>query len=285
MSTKPKILSHRVALCNIVRRIAVEAGALVLEYFDGLHDLDEEVKADGSPVTVADHAAERLIEKRLNEAVPDILVIGEENFSSIQEDLDFSQHEYFWLVDPIDGTKAFVRGDDDFTVNIALIHNGEPVIGVIYAPAVGELYMGCIEENGAVKSWRYFEDSETEKDMRTRSMPQKGLDVMSSAYKTGSVQAQDDLLQGLKVSRIVRRSSSLKICMIANGKADLYPRFGPTCEWDTAAGHAILRAAGGDIRTLEGDSLTYGVGREALLNPYFIAASKDILDYIEFPIK
>ncbi len=285
MSTTSKLLSHRMALCNIVRRIAVEAGALTLEYFDGLHDLDEEAKADGSPVTVADHAAERLIENRLKAVIPDILMIGEESYSSIQKDLDFSEHEYFWLVDPIDGTKAFVRGEDDFTVNIALIHKGEPIIGVIYAPAVGEVYMGCTELDGTMKSWRYFEDSDTEKDMRTRKMPKKGLDVMSSAYSSGSLQAQDELLQGLKVSRILRRASSLKICMVANGKADLYPRFGPTCEWDTAAGHAILRAAGGDICTLEGESLTYGVGRDSLLNPHFIAASKDILDYIEFPIK
>ncbi|MGH1403729.1 MAG: 3'(2'),5'-bisphosphate nucleotidase CysQ [Alphaproteobacteria bacterium] len=279
-----KILSHRPALCNIVKRIAVEAGELVLEYFDGIRDLGESSKEDGSPVTLADREAEYLIERRLRDVLPDIPVIGEETFSEHKQCADLSGHTYFWLVDPIDGTKAFVRGDDDFTVNIALICDGAPVLGVIYAPAVGELYTGYIQEDGSAKSFRYFEDSDTEKEMRTRVMPRQGIVVVSGSY-SGETKGQSDLLQGIKVSKAIKRSSSLKICMIANGKADLYPRFGPTCEWDTAAGHAILRGAGGDIVNLDGKSLRYGCGREDLLNPHFVALSGDILNVIEFPIK
>ena len=278
-----KLLTHRAALCNVVKRIAVEAGELALEYLDGIHDFSVQEKGDGSPVTDADHALEVLIKKKLQETVGDVLVVGEETFEDHNGHIDFSEHEYFWLVDPIDGTKAFVRGEPEFTVNIGLIHNSEPVLGVIYAPEKGELYMGHVDENGG-NAQRYFEDSDNEKPMRTRSMPREGITVMSSNYHA-PVKGQEDLLQGLKVSKVIRRSSSLKICAVANGKADIYPRFGPTCEWDTAAGHAILRAAGGDIRDMDGVSLKYGVGRENLLNPHFIAASADILNHIEFPVK
>ncbi len=279
-----KILSHRPALCNIVKRIAVEAGELVLEYFDGIRDLGETSKEDGSPVTLADREAERLIEARLSDVLPDIPVIGEENFSENDKGADLSGHTYFWLVDPIDGTKAFVRGSDDFTVNIALICDGVPIIGVIYAPALGELYTGYIQEDGGGVSHRYFEDSDTEKVMRTRAMPHQGL-VVASGADGGDNAEQGNVLNGIKVAKLIKRSSSIKICMIANGKADLYPRLGPTCEWDTAAGHAILRGAGGDIVDLEGNALKYGCGRADLLNPHFIALSGDLLNVIEFPIK
>ena len=274
-----KLLNHRAALNNSVKRIAVEAGELILEYFDGVKDMGTQSKGDGSPVTLADQEAERLIEARLIDILPDIPVIGEESHANGKR-VDLSKHDYFWLVDPLDGTRAFVAGEEDFTVNIGLIHKSEPVLGVIYAPEIGELYSGFIDGNGDSQSVRYFEDSDNEKQMRTRSMPKKGLTVMSSGYSS-KVAAQEEMLEQLKVSSVVRRASSIKICVIANGKADLYPRFGPTCEWDTAAGHAILRAAGGDIRDLKGNSLKYGAGNDDLLNPHFIAASGDVLAHLE----
>ncbi len=270
----PKLLSHHGALCNMIRRIAVEAGELILEYADGIKDMQASSKDDGSPVTKADQEAERLIEARLLAILPDIPVVGEESFASGTR-IDFSKHDYFWLVDPLDGTKAFIAGQPDFTVNIGLIHKNEPILGVIYAPEKGELYSGFCGD--ITKASRYFEDSDTEKDMRVRSMPKQGITVMSSNYHGGSVM-QDALLDSFKVKKIIRKSSSLKICDVANGKADLYPRFGPTCEWDTAAGHAILRAAGGDIMDMSGKSLTYGRDHPDLLNPNFIAASGDILN-------
>lgn len=279
MEDTPKILSHRGALCNMVRRIAVEAGALILEYFDGVKDMGIETKGDGSIVTQADQEAERLIEKKLLEILPDIPVIGEESFAAGAR-IDFSAHDFFWLVDPLDGTRAFAAGNPDFTVNIALIYKGDPVLGVIYAPESGELYAGYLEEDGSAKAVRYFEDSDTEKEMRTRKMPKNGLVVMSSGYH-GDGNSQEEMLGKFKIKKLVRRSSSIKICVIANGKADLYPRFGPTCEWDTAAGHAILRAAGGDIKDMQGNPLKYGGDDPRLLNPEFVAASGEFFQYAE----
>ncbi len=269
-----KLLSHHGALCNVVRRIAVDAGALILEYADGIKDMQATSKDDGSPVTLADQEAERLIEASLLDILPDIPVVGEESFSNGAR-IDFSRHDYFWLVDPLDGTKAFIAGEPDFTVNIGLIYKNKPILGVIYAPEKGELYSGYCGE--IKKASRYFEDSETEKDMRTRAMPKYGISVMSSNYSGGS-SLQDKMLEQFKVNKIIRKSSSIKICDIANGRADLYPRFGPTCEWDTAAGHAILRAAGGDIIDMSGNALKYGGDHPNLLNPDFIAASDDILN-------
>ncbi len=274
-----KILSHRGALNNMVKRIAVDAGELILEYFEGVRDMKLAEKGDGSPVTLADQEAEKLIEERLLAILPDIPVIGEESHAAGRR-IDLAMQEYFWLVDPLDGTRAFVRGDADFTVNIALIHKSEPVLGVVYAPEKGEMYSGFVNEDGNAQAVRYFEDSETEKELRTRKMPKKGLTVMSSGYY-GNKDEQEKLLDGLKVATVVRRASSIKICVIANGKADLYPRFGPICEWDTAAGHAILKAAGGDIRDMKGNSLKYGVGAPDLLNPDFMAASGDVLEHFK----
>lgn len=278
-----KLLSHRPALCNIIRRIAVEAGELILEYYDGVRDMGSASKEDGSPVTVADQEAEHLIEKRLEESVPGVPMIGEEAFSDGRR-VDFNTHDYFWLVDPLDGTRAFVAGDGDFTVNIALIYKGNPVLGVIYTPDKGELYAGYINEDGTSRSYRYFEESDTEKDMRTRSMPSKGLTVYASASPQSAEQIQA-VLDQFKIAKVVRRSSSAKISAIANGKADIYPRFGPTCEWDTAAGHAILRAAGGEITNIYGEPLTYGGDDPKLRNPHFIAASGDVLEHFAFPQK
>lgn len=274
MTTSSKLLSHRGALCNMVRRIAIEAGELILEYFDGIRDIDTMVKPDGSSVTKADQDAEKLIKSRLRDIFPDIPMIGEEGFAA-GDRVDLQSLEYFWLVDPLDGTRSFIKGGKDFTVNIALIYEGEPVLGVVYAPELGELYAGYIEESGGSRAFRFFEDSEKEKDIRTRAMPREGLTVFSSTYHA-VLDKQEAFLERFKVAKAIRRSSSIKICQIASGKADLYPRFGETCIWDTAAGHAILRAAGGDIRDIQGNSLRYNSVHPDLLNPEFIAASDDV---------
>ncbi len=279
VSSESKLLQHRGALCNMVRRIAVEAGDLILEYFEGVKGIEIDTKDDGSIVTCADRKAEELISEKLQDILPDIPVVGEESFSSGVR-IDFSAHDFFWLVDPLDGTRAFAAGDSDFTVNIALIHKGEPVLGVVYAPDLGEMYAGYTDINGLPKAVRYFEDSEVEKEMHTRQMPDKGLVVMSSGTSSSNSK-QIEMLGSLKINRIVTRASSMKICVIANGKADIYPRFGPTCEWDTAAGHAVLRAAGGDIVDMNGNPLTYGGSDPLLLNPEFIAASGEFLECVE----
>lgn len=266
-----KLLNHRKALTNRVKRIAEEAGALILEYFDGMRENEITDKSDGSPVTQADQAAESLIETRLAEILPDIPMIGEEKHAAGQHP-DVSNREYFWLVDALDGTRAFIKGQGEFTVNIALIHKNAPVLGVIYAPEKGELYTGYIDPDGQGEAIRYNEDTDTEKSIHARKMPNKGLIIT-----IGGSHAQEEklsaLLEAIKVEKITRQSSSLKLCAIASGKADLYPRFGEICEWDIAAGHAILRAAGADVRQTSGESLQYFGKNDEIHLPNFIAAS------------
>lgn len=267
-----KLLAHRAALCNMVRRIAVDAGELILRYYDGIESMTHDTKGDGSPVTQADREAEKLIEEALRKILSDIPVIGEEGAGGGH---DLSAQDYFWLVDPLDGTQNFIQGGKDFTVNIGLIYKSNPVLGVVYAPERGELYAGYTEEDGNGRAFRYFEDSDNEKDIRVRKAPAEGLTVMTSTrYPTGG--RMDVFLQDYKVARIQQRASSLKICAIANGKADMYPRLGKTCEWDTAAGDAILRAAGGIIKDLHGNDFIYGRGNAGFENPEFIAASREI---------
>lgn len=261
-----KLLSHLPALCNAVRRIATEAGEITMTHFSEGMAVAAMSKADGSPVTEADRAAERHIIASLEDIVPGVPVIGEESIAAgIVPDL--SGHEYFWLVDPLDGTREYAEGGKDFTVNIALIQNGVPVLGVIYAPAHGELYAG----HGEGTAIRYLEDTDKEKSIRVAKPSAGGLIVMASNKRFYA--ETDAFLTDYKVRRLDRRSSSLKICFIAAGKADLYPGLGPTCEWDTAAGQAILTAAGGEIVTMDGAALTYGHADKKFANPPFIARS------------
>ncbi len=270
-----KLLTHRAALANIIRRISIQAGEIILEYYDGFKDMELVEKSDGSPVTKADKEAEIFIEERLNELIPNVPVIGEESYSSGRR-ADLSRNDYFWLVDPLDGTRSFVRGGENFTTNVALIYRGEPVLGVVYAPQKEEIYYGYFDFDTSVGyAYRHFGQSDKEKAIRTRRMPKKGISVMTSGDHPNDAK-HEKFLQNYKVANIIRRASSLKICAIASGKADLYVRFGSTGEWDTAAGHAILRAAGGDIRDLSGNTLRYGENNKDIINPDFIAASGDL---------
>ena len=262
-----KLLEHLPALCNVVRRVAYEAGELTLDYFEEGMVLASDEKADGSPVTEADRMAERHIAKILKEEFPDVPVVGEEA-AALGEIVDLSGSEYFWLVDPLDGTREFIAGSPDFTVNIALIKNNEPIMGVIHAPARGEMYWA----HGEGTAMRWLEESGTEKEIRCRKPSKGGLTVMASKNRAG--EALDNYLAEHKVEKIVRRGSSLKICAVASGKADIYPGLWQTCEWDTAAGQAILCAAGGEIVTVDGAPLRYGLGDKHFLNPSFIARSK-----------
>ena len=264
-----QLLTHHAALCNVVRRIAVEAGHVTLEYFDESGYVGAETKGDGSPVTAADEAAEDIITAKLKEALPAVPIIGEEAASAGKLP-DLTGAEYFWLVDPLDGTKEFISGSGEYTVNIALIHKGVPVLGVVYAPAKGELYAG--HEPGSAVRW--MEDTDQEKPVRVRRVPKEGMTVVASRNH-GDGAKLDRFLDGYKVEKLLKRGSSLKICTVAMGRADLYPRFGPTCEWDTAAGDAILRAAGGMLGTTDYQPFTYGHADRKFLNPEFIAAPAD----------
>ncbi len=247
------------ALLAAVRPIAEEAGRATMRFY-GLTAATE--KADGSPVTAADQAAEDIILPALRHLTPDIPVVSEEEASKgLSPDVTGAR---FWLVDPLDGTKEFLSGNGEFTVNIALIEDGAPVLGVVVVPALGETYAGA--EPGAAS----LTNADGERQIRVRTVPEEGLTVVGSRSH-GDAAAMESFLGGRKVANFRAAGSSLKLCLIARGEADLYPRLGTTMEWDIAAGHAVLRAAGGFVRTLDGGEFRYG--KPEYRNPHFAASS------------
>ena len=251
----------------MVRRIALEAGEVIMKYYDGAEDMQVDQKHDDSPVTLADREAETFIQMSLEILTPDIPVVGEEA-AALGKVKPVGDKPYFWCVDPLDGTKEFIAGGEDFTINIALVKDGRPVLGVIYAPAKGELYAGY----GPGTAVRWTEESGNDKSISVRPAPESGLVVVSSRFH-GSTDKLDRFLEAFKIEKMIKRGSSLKICAVASGKADIYPRLGPTCEWDTAAGDAILQAAGGMITDTNGQPLKYGGADPKWLNPEFVACS------------
>lgn len=271
MAAVNKLLQNPGALCNIVRRIAIEAGEITLKYFEDIDTSGVEEKSDGSPVSLADREAEAYIQLCLLQHMPEIPLIGEEA-AELGQLPDLEEAEYFWLVDPLDGTKEFVSGGNDFTVNIALIHKGVPVLGVVYAPATATGYAGYTDAKGVQNAIRWTAESDRDRPITVRQPPKQGLTVVASV-RHGSQEKLDSFLEEYKIEKIIKRGSSLKICAVAEGKADLYPRFGPTCEWDTAAGDAVLRAAGGFMTDLDGNPLRYGGRDPKFLNPEFVACS------------
>ena len=234
-----------------------EAGALVMRVY--ATDFEVEIKGDESPVTLADQCAEKVIFEGLRRIAPGIPVVGEEA-ASAGENPDVSDR--FWLVDPIDGTKEFINRNGEFTVNIALIDHGVPVLGLVLAPALGTLYAG----GRGVGAW--VEVGNERRPISVRSVPADGLTVVGSRYH-GNDAAVDAFLAGRLVAAHRMVGSSLKLCILAEGIADVYPRFGRTMEWDTAAGDAVLRAAGGAVQTLDGAPMRYG--KTAFENPDFVA--------------
>lgn len=270
-----KLLQNPKALCNIVRRIALEAGDITLRYFDESGFGQVQTKQDNSPVTIADQETERFIEKALADVAPDILFVGEEAIEEKRVNFD-NDADYYWCVDPIDGTKDFIAGEPDFTVNIALIHKSTPILGVIYAPAHGELYAGC-GENTAI---RWLEDTDIEKSIHVRTPPSKGYKAIiskrASEHENFDKTKLAKFLETLKLEKTMRRSSSIKLCYVASGKADLYPCFGRTCLWDTAAGEAIIRSAGGSVSGLNNSPLDYTFPKDGnFYNPPFVATGFD----------
>lgn len=235
------------------------AGAIIMQIYARAGGFDVHHKHDASPVTEADQEAETLLVTALKQWTPDIPIVAEESAAAgnIPE-----IGQCFWLVDPLDGTREFVSRNGEFTVNVALIDAGRPVLGVVFAPAMGTLYAG--EEHRGT----FMEDQYGRRPITARQPPPEGLTVVSSRAH-GDAAALNAFLSGYSVAAHRNAGSSLKICLVANGEADLYPRFGRTMEWDTAAGHAILAAAGGEILDLAGQKLRYG--KPGFENPHFIA--------------
>lgn len=237
--------------------IAQDAAKLVMEYFGTSTRVRR--KPDASPVTVADEAAEALIMSRLNVLAPDVPVIAEEQMA--RQGVQAPGHRFF-LVDPLDGTADFIRGGDEFTVNIALIDGGAAVCGALLAPAKHRGFVG----EKAKGAWEFPKGRGPFRPIHARPRPDEGLTVLVSRnHPTGEAQ----LYAGETVARIQPMSSSLKFAILAAGEADLYPRLGPTMEWDTAAGQAILEAAGG--RMLSASGQIFGYGKSGFRNGGFIA--------------
>lgn len=250
----------RAELLEPVIRIARRAGdAVMAVYAEGGTARD---KADGSPVTRADTDAEALIVPALQALLSGVPVVAEEAVAAGGAP---AAAPVFWLVDPLDGTREFLARNGEFTVNIALVESGEPVLGVVLAPALGRLYAGCAG-GGA-----FVEDRAGRRPIACRAVPAAGLTVVASRSH-GDATALDAYLAGRRVAALVQAGSSLKLCLVAAGEADLYPRLGPTMEWDIAAGHAVLAAAGGRVRQVaDGAPLRYG--KPGYANPHFCAES------------
>jgi 3'(2'), 5'-bisphosphate nucleotidase len=250
-------------LVPVIRRLALEAGDRIMEVYNS-PAFDVRSKSDTSPVTEADEAADAMISEGLSAAFPDVVLVTEEQAAS-----HALRASTFLVVDPLDGTKEFVQRRGDFTVNIAYVEDGVPVRGVVFAPAQGRLFYtqadgSSVEETGAL-----------EKD---RAGPVRALSVsvpdnsalMVVASKSHRDQATDDYIARYAVRDMTSAGSSLKFCLVATGEADLYPRLGRTMEWDTAAGDAVLRGAGGRVVRFD-DLSPLGYGKPGWDNPFFIA--------------
>ena len=245
-------------LADELAEVARLAGAEILKIYGT--DFATARKADRSPVTAADLAAEAVILAALRRLTPDVPIIAEEH--SQAHGLPAQAPERFWLVDPLDGTNEFVARNGEFTVNIALIERDVPVLGIIHLPALNESYRGY---SGLAE--RSFEGAPFER-IHARKPPAEGS-ILAISRSHGAKEQVKIEEMGERVQSTIVAGSSLKFCRLAEGVADLYPRFGPTMEWDTAAGHAILNAAGGTVSTLDGEPLRYG--KPGFLNPHFIA--------------
>lgn len=252
-------------MVSTLRRLALQAGAQIMEIYTA-DDFDMRQKADDSPVTAADLAADKIISAGLCAAFPDIALVTEEQAQTHHQSSDS-----FFIVDPLDGTKEFIHRRGDFTVNIAYVVDGRPVLGVVYAPAKGRLFY--VDDDGqSIEEFGLFEDEQRGlcKPIRVTEPHGGGLIVIAS--KSHSDAATADYIAQYDVGSYNSAGSSLKFCLIATGEADLYPRLGRTMEWDTAAGHAVLLGAGGRVVRFDTHiDLTYGkLGYE---NPQFIAAA------------
>ncbi len=257
-------------LLGLFERLALDAGRAIMEVYNS--DFAVISKADDSPVTEADRRAETIILAGLRAHCAGTACVAEEEVAAGITPPDLGKA--FFLIDPLDGTKEFTRKGDDFTVNIALIRDGVPQVGVVYAPARRTLYTG---RPGLAETATVSEAHDvvlSRRAVRVRAACAPIAVVASKSHRTPDT---DAFIDRLPAAEIVSVGSSLKFCLVATGEADLYPRFGRTMEWDTAAGDAVLRAAGGKVVTLDGVPLAYGKRNQAddsdFANPYFIASS------------
>jgi len=258
------------SLLLAVLKLSEDAAGRIMEIYSK-QDMEVETKEDNSPLTQADMESNQIILSGLKKATPGIPIISEES-----PNIEFSKrsrHDFIWLVDPLDGTKEFISRNGEFTVNIALVKNGKPVLGVVNAPALGVLWY-AVKGKGAFGQKKGGQPEAIRvSDYNTR-MP------VITGSRSHRSKAMDYFLEQLGEHRFVSAGSSLKLCMVAEGKAHIYPRFGHTMEWDTAAGQAILQEAGGFVTDLQGDTIRYN--KENLLNPFFMATGSQAFPWKRF---
>lgn len=258
------------AMLGVFERLALEAGREVMRVFREGGAVDS--KADSSPVTEADRESEKIILAGLRAAYPDIPCVAEEEVAAgiATPDLDGA----FFLIDPLDGTKEFVNRRTDFTVNIALVRHGVPEVGVVFAPCTGRFFSGRPGKAEALEVDADYCITER----RPINVRESGTPLAVVASRSHNTPETEEFIRDLGAAEIVSIGSSLKFCLLAAAEADVYPRFGRTMEWDTAAGDAVLRAAGGMTRTVDGRPLVYGKRNQAsdsdFANPHFIARGK-----------
>ncbi len=250
-------------------RIAISAGKEILSVYERAGDIEVEIKDDSSPLTEADRRAHELIVEELQQFSPSIPILSEESDkSAFAERKNWSQ---FWIVDPLDGTKEFIKRNGEFTVNIALVNNGVPELGIVHVPVTGTNYLGKL----GTGAWKIGTSGEFDEISASKLNSASGpVRVVASRSHRGEL--VDKLIAIMEAElgqcEVVSMGSSLKICLLAEGKADIYPRLAPTSEWDTAAAHAVLNAAGGEIYDTCFEALRYNQ-KETLLNPHFIAVA------------
>ena len=252
--------------------IAIDAGAEILDVYAS--EFAVEMKQDGSPLTEADRRAHELIHRRLRDLDPDIPILSEESDAGA-----FAGRrgwKRFWLVDPLDGTKEFVQRSDQFTVNIALIEGNRPVLGVVYAPVSKVSYYAAPQESTG--AFRADADGKAV-SIRVKKFNRKKAIMMASRSHSGAAVEvyRERLADEAEQVEVTGMGSSLKICVVAEGRADIYPRLGPTSEWDTAAAQCVLEAAGGSLTTLSGAALQYN--KENIRNPWFLAGGDRTFDW------
>ena len=252
-----------VTLTHVMRKLALEAGDLIMDIYNS-DDFEVKSKSDDSPVTAADEAADAHISAGLRAAFPGVSLVTEEQADSHSERADS-----FLIVDPLDGTKEFIKRRGDFTVNIAYVENGVPIRGVVYAPAKGRLFYTDANGRSVEESGDHDKDTIGPVANILVTVPDNSA-LMVVASKSHRDQATDDYIGKYDVRDMTSAGSSLKFCLVAAGEADLYPRLGRTMEWDTAAGDAVLRGAGGKMVRFD-DHSTFTYGKAGYENPFFIA--------------
>tara|TARA_R110000868_G_scaffold293619_4_gene554111 strand:+ start:184 stop:1011 length:828 start_codon:yes stop_codon:yes gene_type:complete len=267
-SAQPEKLSDAAlqTMISLFEELALQAGAVIMPFYE--NGCETQIKQDDSPVTAADHAAEEVILAGLRAAYPEIPIVAEEEISAGHKPAAVGQR--FFLVDPLDGTREFINQRSDFTVNIALIEDGQPVAGTVYAPVRGAIYSGFGSTATEAEVAQGHIGRKTALKVSGKATPE--VAVASRSHRT---EETDAFLKSRHISDCVSVGSSLKFCLLAKGDADIYPRFGRTMEWDTAAGDAVLRAAGGSTTCADGSVFAYGKQQQShdapFANPFFIS--------------